>query len=302
MQHSTFDMNLLKVLNILFEERSVTRAGERLGRTQSAVSNSLRKLREILNDPLLVRGSDGLVLTPKARTLEEQVRNIIRMTDTCLADSAGFDPLSTSGRCRLGAPDRLSLPVMLPLLKTLRSLAPRLAVDLVTTDRNQALTLLDTDKLDIAIGWFDHPPTRFNASLLFQEVLVCLCRKRHPILETQGAIDLAKILSFPHLVVSSAGDRQAAFDTMLAGIGQQRDATISVSNFGLVPNLLRENDVIGVFTERIANVLARDSHLTTLPMPLEIGPLDHYLVWHNRYHADQQHQWIRDQVRQACNR
>ena len=81
MQSKNFDLNLFKVLVALFEERSVSRAAVRLGRTRSAVSNSLRRLREAMNDPLFVRAPGGLVLTPKARKLEERARAIVHMTD-----------------------------------------------------------------------------------------------------------------------------------------------------------------------------------------------------------------------------
>ncbi|MBT6094483.1 MAG: LysR family transcriptional regulator [Rhodospirillaceae bacterium] len=297
MKYLNFDLNLLKVLSVLFEERSVTRAGERLGRTQSAISNSLRKLREAMNDPLFIRGPDGLILTPKARLLEEQVREILSVAERCLAGDEAFDPRIATGRCRLGAPDRLSLPVIFPLLKSLGERAPNLAVDVVTTDRDQALTLLDTDQLDAAIGWFDSPPIRFRAELLSKEGFICLCRQGHPITEAKRPVELTTILSFPHLVVSATRDQKAVFDLMLARTGRQRNAMVSVSNFSMVPKVLGESDMIGVFTERVAEALAHDFNLATLPVPLEIAPLEHLLVWHNRNDADQQQSWIRQQIR-----
>lgn len=299
MKHQHFDMNLLRVLGVLFEERSVTRTGDRLGRTQSAVSNSLRTLRQALNDPLLVRGPDGLVLTPKARQLQEKVRAVIRLTEACLADDEAFDPASAGGRFQIGAPDRLSLPVMLPLLKALRSQAPSIAVDLTTTDRDRALDLLDADRLDLAIGWFDGPPPRFDAAFLFDERLVCLCRKDHPVAGSGRPVALSTVLSFPHLVVSAADDRKAAFDIMLARIGERRHAAVSVSNFSMVPRLLGESDLVGIYTERVASVLARDFGLATRRLPAEIAPLEHYMVWHHRDDADRKHAWFRQQVLRA---
>ena len=95
------------------------------------------------------------------------MRTVIRMMETCLADGEEFDPLTANGLLRIGAPDRLSLPVMLPLLKTVRSLAPDIDISFVTTDREQALALLDADKLDLAIGWFDQPPGHLHAAVRF---------------------------------------------------------------------------------------------------------------------------------------
>lgn len=298
LQHLNFDMNLLKVLNALFEERSVTRAGRRLGRTQSAISNSLKRLREAMDDPLFIRAPEGLVLTPKARQLEEQVHAILRATDRCLAEEEAFDPLYATGRCRIGAPDRLSLPVMLPLLDVLGARAPNIAVDLISADREGALTLLDADQLDVAVGWFRAPPRRFRSARLFEEVFVCLCRAGHPIL-ARAPVDLATVLSYPHLVVSAAADRKAVFDLMLARAGRQRHAKVSVSNFSAVPGILRRSDMVGVFTERVAEVLVREFGLRALPLPMEIEPLDHFMVWHNRNHADPQQSWIRERIAEA---
>ena len=295
-----FDMNLLKVLSVLLEERSVTRTAKRLGRTQSAISNSLKKLRDALEDPLFVRGPDGLIPTPKARILEKRVHSIIRATNECLAGGAVFDPAAASGRIRVGAPDRISLPVLLPLIERIHQNAPNLALDITTTDREEALGLLDADQLDMAIGWIDNPPLRFNSEFLFQEGFVCLCRRGHPLVTHDKAADLATILSYPHLMVSAAADPRAVFDLILARTGRRRNTMISVSNFTMVPSILRSGDMVGVFTQRVAKVLAKDSELVALPVMSEVEPLDHFMVWHNRNDADQLHLWVRELVRRVA--
>lgn len=295
-----FDMNLIVVLNTLFEERSVTRTGERLGRTQSAISNSLKKLREALNDPLFTRTPHGLAPTARAIALEKSVRDIVNLTESCLADSAVFDPSTAKARFRLGAPDRLSLPVLLPFMHKLRTMAPGVSINLRTTDREQAMGLLEADAIDLAIGWFDRAPPRLNSTLLFQEDLVCLCRKGHPIGDIAGGAKLADMLSYPHLVVSSAGDGKAAFDTMLERIGEHREAAISVTNFTMVPHILNDSDLVGIFTQRIANYVAREFGLKTIPLPIEVAPLSHFLVWHKRFSSDPRHKWLREQLAIAC--
>ena len=300
MQTGNFDLNLFKVLVALYEERSVSRAAVRLGRTQSAVSNSLRKLREFMNDPLFIRAPDGLALTPKARKLEEHARAVIHLTEAALSGSEEFDPANASGEFRIGAPDRLGLPVILPLFQSLHALTPDTSLHLMTTDREKALSLLDTDQLDLVFGWIDDPPARFDSSLMFRERFACLCRKDHPILSSGGSLDLPVILSFPHLVVSVAADNKAAFDFVLARMGEERDTAILVPHFLMVPNLLKENHLIGVYTERIAGRLARDFDLIARPLSPEVEPLDQYMVWHRRYEADRRHRWFREQMMLAC--
>ena len=101
-------------------------------------------------------------------------------------------------------------------------------------------------------------------------------------------------------MVSSAGDRKAGFDDMLTRVGVRRHAAISVTNFTTVPDLLADSDLVGVFTSRIAAVLARRSNLATVALPAEISALDHYMVWHGRNDASPRHAWLRDRIRGVC--
>lgn len=291
-----FDMNLLIVLGVLMEERSVTRTGIRLGRTQSAISNSLRKLRDTLNDPLLVRGADGMVLTPRAIALQGQVQSILGMTQECLSQSTAFDPSTTTGRIRLSAPDRLTMPVMLPLIQTLRKAAPGLALELVHADRQHALDNLDEDQVDIAIGWIDRVPPRFRTAFLFADFLTYVCRKEHPITRGSKPADLEEILSYPQLAVTGASNRRTAFDDILAQRGIQRRVAVSVSNFSTVTPLLQDSDLIGVYAGRVAEVLAKGTGLSAFRLPTDFAAFDHYLIWHGRHDGDPRHQWLRDQI------
>lgn len=302
MESRNFDLNLFKVLVALFEERSVSRAAARLGRTQSAISNSLRRLRENTNDPLFVRGPDGLVLTPRAMALEDRARAIIRMTDSVLDDSEAFDPGTASGRFRLGAPDRLGLPVILPFLRSLRALTPNTTLHLITTDREMALSHLDAEELDLVFGWIDNPPARFNLQMMFRESFACLCRKGHPILHSGRTLDLSTLLAHSHLVVSVAEDGKAAFDFVLARMGMERDVAVLVPHFLMVPSLLQDGELIGVYTQSIAEHLARDFDLAARPVAAGVEPLDQYMIWHRRYDADRRHAWFREQLVRACVR
>lgn len=294
------DMNLFVVFHALMEERSVTRAGERLGRTQSAISNSLRRLRDMFRDPLFVRTPGGLQPTPRAVELGVSVAEMVRLSRECLREESDFAPETANARFVIGAPDRLSLPVMLPFLEKLRHDAPGISIDLRTTDRGHAIRLIEEREIDVALGWFDHlPPTvsRHNAS---SEPLVCLCRRDHPILRRPAPPDLEAVLSFPHLVVSSGGDRKAAFDALLKREGLARNSAISLTSFTMAPNLLLRSDMIGVFTKRTADYFAENYGLATCPLPMEIEPISHDLVWHRRLDADPRHLWLRQRLLQAC--
>ena len=222
------------------------------------------------------------------------------MCETALADREPFDPATASGRFRLGAPDRLGLPVILPFFQSLRALAPNTTLHLIATDRESALPLLDADELDIVFGWIDRAPPRFTVLRMFRESFVCLCRKGHPILGSGPSLDLPEILSYPHLVVSVAADSKAAFDFALARMGRERDIAVLVPHFLMVPGLLKDGDLIGIYTRRMAERLARDFDLVARPIAAAIEPLDQYMIWHKRHDTDSRHLWFRQQMALAC--
>jgi len=299
---SKFDLNLVKVLHALFEERSVTGAGHRLGRTQSAVSNSLKRLRMAFSDPLFVRSGDGLEPTPFAESLRDAVLEIVRTSEKLISERATFDPKIADLTYRIAAPDRLSLPIMRPFLAFLRDRAPLVAVDLVTSDRESAIALLNERRVDIVIGWLDRPPPNLQSELLFRSSLVGLARADHPLLRSGDTIHTEDVLEFPHLVVSSAGDQRAAFDIILSRRRLQRNIRLVVGNFGLVPSVLRDSDMIGVYTREVAKELASSGELATFELSIDPFILDHYLVWSRTNESDPAQSWLRQQIRGVASR
>ena len=157
------DFNLLKVLDVLITERNVTRSGELLGRSQPAISNALRRLRVLLNDDLLVRGVNGMLLTPRAEALRQPLREALASLERSIFEGADFDPAVATSVYRLSMPDRLTLAVVPPLLDRLQRLAPNMALQVLTADRQQALDLIDKDQIDLALGWFDEKPRHLGS-------------------------------------------------------------------------------------------------------------------------------------------
>jgi DNA-binding transcriptional LysR family regulator len=292
-----FDFNLLKTLDALLEERNVTRAGARLGRSQPAVSNALHRLRGLLGDDLLVRGAGGLVLTPRAEALRQPLREAMTMVGDCLFQAAAFDPAHATGVCRISMPDRLTLAVIPPLLDRLRQQAPNLDLHVRTADRQQALDLIEADQIDLALGWFDDMPRHLSAEFLLDEYLYCVFRGGHPILKPRSKFTIEAVLSFPHLVVSATGGRRAIFDDLLSRYSLKRHALVSVSNFTAVPHLLARSDMIGVFSKLASDVFEKSFGLVTRRIPLDIGKIATNMVWHARSERDRKHAWLRQQIR-----
>lgn len=300
MNLASLDLNLLKILAVLVEERSVTNAAARLGRTQPAVSNALNRLRALLGDELLVRGGAAMALTPRAERLRKPLRDILQAAESCLAEPAGFDPSVTSGIFRLGLPDRLGLPLLPGLIARLSAAAPHMDFHVMTADRDYALTLLEDERIDLALGWPEKMPPQFRAEFLFEDELVCICRRGHP-LGSGGLPDtIESLLQFPHLVVSATGGRLSIFDSVLARFDLKRHALVSVTNFSTVPSLLLASDMVGVFTRRVCDVFRKTYDLDIRPLPIKGTALGHSMVWHVRNNDDPRHLWFRDMIKAVC--
>jgi len=296
MERSDLDLNLLRVLDVLLAERSVTRAALRLGRTQPAVSNALHRLRLLLHDDLLVRGGKGLDLTPRAQALRQPIREALAGIEAALAATAPFDPATDEAVIRISTPDRLSLAVIPPLFDRLQRFASRMALQVRTADRLQALALVGNDTTDLAIGWFNETPNHLKAEFLMEESLYCVFRRGHPLASAQR-FTLDAVLGFPHIVVSATGGRTAIFDDLLAEKGLRRNALVIVENFTSVPHLLARSDMIGVFGKLASDVFETSFGLEKHRVPGGIAKIATKMVWHARNDRDGRQKWLREQVR-----
>ncbi|NQV54536.1 MAG: LysR family transcriptional regulator [Rhodospirillales bacterium] len=296
MNLANVDLNLLKVLDILLEERNVTKAGERLGRSQSGVSNALNRLRDLLDDPLLVRGNGGLDLTARSETLRQPVRDIIRSIESCLSVASTFEPANATGIFRIGAPDNLGLPIIPQLFERMAQNAPKMDLHVVTEGQEKLLETLIQGRIDLAL---DPAPAR-KASIRIQTILrgnfICLVKKNHPVLKMGKKFDIDAFLSFPHILVDSKGARRGLFDQKLAEHNLTRRVAVSVSNFAMVPQFLRCSDMIGVFTQRVCDVLREDFDLATLPVPFDMEFVDGKMAWPVRHDNDPKHKWFRQEI------
>jgi len=294
------NMNLLKVLDALIKEQNVTRAGERLGRTQPAISNALNRLRKLLDDELLVRGSGGLTLTPRAEALRDPLNDIMQLAETCFSEGTQFDPMEATGILRIGLPDRLSLSVLPLLVKKLSDTAPGLGLHVKTADRDQTLSLFENEEIDLALGWPENLPPHLKSEWLFDEELVCVCRRGHPVLSRTRPFDTKALVSFPHVVVSATGGQRAVFDNLLSDRGLERKGKVFVPGFSAVPELLRSSNMLAVFTRGLAVIFGKSHGLEHTELPLDLGPLGHFMVWPARYDSDPRHVWYREQIRSVC--
>ncbi|MBA0038707.1 LysR family transcriptional regulator [Pantoea sp. BIGb0393] len=286
----TLDLNLLKALDALLDERNVTRAAERLSLTQPAVSGMLTRLRECFNDPLFTRTQRGIVPTLRALELALPVKTIL--TDVSeLLQPKQFDPATAQMTISIAATDYALRAVVVPFMAALRQQAPGIRVAVLPVNNEQLALQFERGTVDIALITPDSAPPDLHARALYDEEYVCLMRDDHPLAQ-QETLTLDDFCAQDHALVSYLGGNfHGVTDQALAAIGRSRRVTLSVCSFLVLPEILRVSDLISVVPRRLAQ---HHAGLKVCAPPLAIQGFTKTVAWHERTHRDAGHRWLRE--------
>lgn len=297
------DLNVLVAFDALLDTRSVTRAAQRLGVTQSAMSHTLRKLRELFGDPLLVRGRGGMVPTPRAEALVAPVRGGLASLSRALQTPQTFEPATSTRTFKLVSPDLFDLLVLPDLLRTLRDDAPGIDLALLPMRPNHLADDLESGAVDLAVApvMLDAPPEDAMASRhleLRQRVLQrdgfrCFARPDHPRLSTRRRMTIETFLDLPHLLVSPTGEGGGPVDRVLTQRGQSRRIALRIPTFAAAPPLLLGSDLLLTAPAALERAWPLETPPLTFSCPLPLPDHAITLLWHPRYDADPGHRWLR---------
>ncbi len=285
------DFNLLKTLYVLLEERNVTRAAERLSLTQPAVSGMLNRLRYRLGDPLFVRASRGMIPTERALSLYEPLKKIIDEIEL-LVQPNEFEPSELTRVFKIGATDNAMHSIGVPLALHLQKAAPNVRLVFLSILGKDIETMLAQGDLDVAWLAAGAVPEKLRANRIQNEPYVCAVRKDHPVLQGDWTLDKFCELDFV-LVSYFGGSFVGSADRALEKLGKSRRVALSVQNFLLVPEILRQSDYAAVI---LRHLVANDDELVALDLPFELADYENALVWHDRTQHDIVHQWFREQI------
>jgi len=288
------DLNLLVALDALVAERSVTRAAEKVGITQSAMSHALARLRALTGDPLLVRSSSGMVLTARAEALGPPIRRALEDVSRALAPPVPFDPMTARGRFVIGTSDYAELVLLPRLVARLEREAP--GIDLrVRALEDPASTQLASGAIDVAIA-----PVRPNdaapgvlAKRLFDESFVCVVRKGHPLAKKK--LTPARLAQAKHALIAPRETEGGFVDEALAKLGLARRVAVAVPHFLIAPHVVASSDLVLTLAARVAHVLAKPLELAVLapPRDLALPGFTISALWHERTQNDPAQRWAR---------
>lgn len=285
----TLDFNLLKAFDALHDEQSVTKAAHRLNVTQPAMSAMLSRLRESFDDPLFVRVQHGIEPTNRAKELSSQVKTVLSQINKLL-EPAKFDPATACMKITLASTDYAFYALAVPFLAKLKTLAPHIQVALLPIQDSNVRNLLEQGRLDIALI----SPDRIHSDDIhihkfYDESYMCVMRTGHP--QADKVLDLDSFCKLDFVMMSyDGGGFCGVTDDALAKIGRSRTVSVSVTNFLLIPEIIRNSDMVAMLPKRLVH---GQTGLISRQPPLDVAGFTVAMAWHERTHYDIRYQWLR---------
>jgi DNA-binding transcriptional LysR family regulator len=295
------DLNLLVFLDVLLRERNVTQAANQLNLSQPAMSNGLRRLRNLFDDPLLVRTSDGMTPTERALELEPQVREILSKVEQALQPTSDFDPATADRVFRIMASDYAESTLLPSLLFKLRKQAPSISLDIMTPSD---VSFLDVErgKVDMVINRFDSIPQSFHQITVWTDSFSCLLSANNPLLKN---FNLDSYLKAHHVWVSKTGmgvgvgmdpkdvQRLGWVDAAIAKLGKKRDIAVFTRHYQAAMILAEGNDLVVTLPSLAAELQHDNPRLVIKTPPLEIPPLELKMAWSPLLQHNPANRWLR---------
>jgi DNA-binding transcriptional LysR family regulator len=290
MNIATIDLNLLKAFEALMIERAVTRAANRIGLSQPAMSHALSRLRHLFEDELFVRTPSGMEPTAKARLVAEQVTAALDHVRSALDLGRDFDPATAGRSFSIGVTDHAEMVLLESIVQTFVEQAPHADLRIFRVTKFDLARQLDEARIDVAIGRFKDLTAWMSAEPFIRDPLVLIARAGHPVFH--GELSLARYLELTHLLVSPSGELKGAVDRELAAQGLVRRMGLVSGSYLAVPLALARSDLVSTVPGRVAQVLGRFCDIGVRSLPFE-HVIEQDLVWHRRDERDPAHIWLR---------
>lgn len=284
-----FDIKLLRLLNLLYQTRSVTRAAEQLGQSQPTVSIWLARLRREVGDPLFVRTPEGMLPTPRADALIATVREVLEGLRRLSESESQFDPATARREFRIFMTDASHITLLPRLFTHVRALAPQIRLEAATIDAQMA-PALQSGEGDLALGLVPGLEAGFYQQTLFAQDWICLCNPRN--LAIGSGFTAQDYEAQAHVGVVS-GTGYQLLDTALKDQGITRRVLLELPGFLGLSAILSTSDLVATLPRHIGETLAQAAGLRILPCPVAIAGFTVKQYWHARYHHDPGNRWLR---------
>jgi DNA-binding transcriptional LysR family regulator len=287
------DLNLLVVFDAVMQERSVTRAGRRLGLSQSAMSHALTRLRYALKDDLFIRSPKGMLPTPRAEQLALPVRQALDRLQRSL-EPTQFDPSTAKRHYRIATDNYAAIVLVGLLVERITKTAPGVTLEFRPSGTLNIPDLLDRGELDLAIGPFPEQGERFSRLSLLEDDFVLVLRKGHPAAGNRE-LSMEQFAALSHLAISSVAYNTDFIDQALARRRLKRRIQLRAPFLSAV-RILVASDMVSVLQRRVAEELVRYRPLVIRALPHSSPTLETAMIWPRWLDDQPAHRWLREVV------
>ncbi|MFT3766247.1 MAG: LysR family transcriptional regulator [Minicystis sp.] len=285
-------LDLLRCFAMLHRERHLSRAAQRTGISQPAMSRALARLRDRFDDPLFVRTPRGMLPTPRADALAPRVHAVIEAAASLVRDEV-LDPAALVRTFVIGTSGFSDAQFLPPLIKTLAREAPHVAITTRSLGGN-AGEALASGRLDLMIGIGESVPAGMRRTRLYQESFVCAVRRDHP--GVGKRLTLERFIALPHLLIAPGGNPGSVVDSALEAQGLSRHVAARIHAFPSAPAIVAGTDLVLTAPKRLIEPLAKPFRLRLYPVPIELRAFPVFAAWHPRVQDDPAHAWFRGKV------
>lgn len=292
------DLTLLLVFLGLLRHRKAASVADELGLTQSAVSQALKRLRDIFGDPLFLRRPHGMEPTATALALEAPVAQAVDALRGALGAARRFDPATASGTVRIAALDAEQSVLVPALAACFRNTAPGLRLSVLPLGRVEAVEALAEGRADLSLGFLWDAPDWVSGARLYDEGF--LVAGRSEALPDAPFIDLDAYCAADHILISPAGDLRGIVDSQLEGLGRTRRVVLGLPAFLPALAAVAASAALVTLPARLARAFAPGFGLVTAEPPLEIRRFPISVFWHRRNDRDPRTEWLRDRIRECA--
>ena len=304
------DLNLLVYLDALLKERNVTKAANQLGLSQPAMSNGLRRLREVFEDPLLIRTSDGMTPTERALGLQATIREVLATIDKAVQPQAAFDALTSTRVFRIMASDYSEPTLIPPLVERLRKEAPGVSLDIMTPSDVDFYDV-EQGKVDLVINRFDSMPQSFHQKILWRDQFICLMNRNNPMAQN---FTLDSYLKAHHIWVNKTGmgagvgmnpkdvQRRGWVDNALSELGKTRNIRVFTRHYQAAVQLANQKDLIVTLPRKATLQTMHNEDVVMLDPPFPIPEMTLTMAWSPLLQHNPAHRWIRGLITEVARK
>jgi len=290
MNLNRIDLNLFAVFDAIYTAGNLTKAADVLCITQPAVSNSLARLREMLNDPLFVRTGHSMTPTPVAQNIIGPARNALELLRKSVQQSHTFNPLLAEKTFHFASRDLLEVSIMPRLTALLQKNAPNITLTNYDLERKSIVSAMASGTLDFYADASSFSDPHLCKQKIAEDRLVVMARKHHPDL-TQG-INMETFLRLGQITISHRRSGVGPIEVALDKLGEKRKVVMRTQHFLTVPSTIVKTDLIACMPYH----LAKHYDLSMYELPFDMPPVEYFLYWHVSADLDHAHIWMREQI------